>query len=77
MEREVLGISAHQEPSNDPVPDTASDSADEVPNDTTYDVLNDTIYDIPNVENGIKGGVNGDLNHSVSCNVWSITAVPM
>lgn len=49
--------------------DTASDSTDEMPNDTTYDMLNDTIYDTSNeVGNNIRGGVNGDVGHSVSCN---------
>ncbi|XP_008400043.1 membrane transport protein XK [Poecilia reticulata] len=67
--RAALETSVHQDPSNDRVPDTSSDSADDVPNDTTYDVLNDTIYDVPNVENSVKGGVNGDVNHSMSCNV--------
>ncbi|XP_032424477.1 membrane transport protein XK [Xiphophorus hellerii] len=69
MGRAVLETSVHQDPSNNQVPDTSTDSADDVPNDTTFDVLNDTIYDVPNVENSIRGGVNGDVSHSMSCNV--------
>ncbi|KAK5861153.1 hypothetical protein PBY51_022570 [Eleginops maclovinus] len=58
-----------KEPANDGAQDTSSDTTDDMPNETTYDMLNDTICDSPNeVSNNICGGINGDINHSVSCN---------
>lgn len=58
-----------KEPPTDRAHDTASDSTDDLPNDTTYDMLNDTICDTPNeMGNNIGRGINGDINHSVSCN---------
>ncbi|KAG7215776.1 hypothetical protein INR49_021899 [Caranx melampygus] len=61
--------SVRTEAANDGARDTASDTTDDMPNDTSYDMLNDTIYDIPNeMGNNIGDGINGDINHSVSCN---------
>ncbi|XP_004081561.1 membrane transport protein XK [Oryzias latipes] len=50
--------------------DRVSGSTDDLPDDTSYDMLNDTTFDIPNEpENNTGGGANGDLSHSLACNV--------
>lgn len=57
------------EPADDGAHDSASDTTEDMPNETTYDMLNDTICETPNeMGNNICGGINGDINHSVSCN---------
>ncbi|KAF3843112.1 hypothetical protein F7725_001961 [Dissostichus mawsoni] len=67
--RKVTMSPTRKEPANDGAQDTSSDTTDDMPNETTYDMLNDTVCDSPNkVSNNICVEINGDINHSVSCN---------